>query len=118
MLGRVVERGTDMAVLTSAGQSQESPLEIVHDILDGFTKPARAHIIPSRDEAIRWAISEAETGDTVLLAGQGGQPADLELGLPDVHSDREIARRLLYELGQQSTADLCEARAATFPKLF
>lgn len=117
MLGRVIEKGADVALLTSSGQAHASSLEIVHDLLDGFAKPAKAHIIPTREEAIRWAISQAETGDTILLAGQKDRFADAEFGETEDHCDREIAQRLLYEMAPQIGSNDYSAPAVSFPKL-
>ncbi|MEX0792052.1 MAG: hypothetical protein WD045_02880, partial [Pirellulaceae bacterium] len=117
MLGRVIEKGADLALLTSSGQAHASPLEVVHDLLDGFAKPAKAHIIPTRSEAIRWAISQAETGDTILLAGQKDRFADAEFGETEEHSDREIAQRLLYEMAPQLASSDYDAEVIAFPKL-
>jgi UDP-N-acetylmuramoyl-L-alanyl-D-glutamate--2,6-diaminopimelate ligase len=41
----------------------------VHELLDGFDRPARAHVIPRRELAIRWTLDQARAGDTVVIAG-------------------------------------------------
>jgi len=99
LLGRVVERSADLGIITGDNPQWHPPLEIAHDIIDGYHRPARAHVLPNRAEAIRWALGQAEPGDAVLIAGkgdQGGQMADDEEWCFD---DREVAREWLFEVG-------------------
>ena len=50
-LGSVLERGSHVAVLTNDNPGTEQPLQIIHDLLDGFDKPARPQISPDRATA-------------------------------------------------------------------
>ena len=70
LLGRVLERHCDRPILTGDGDAGRSPLQIAHEFIDGFQRPGKAHILPDRTKAIRWALSEAQPGDTVLIAGR------------------------------------------------
>jgi UDP-N-acetylmuramoyl-L-alanyl-D-glutamate--2,6-diaminopimelate ligase len=95
LLGKVLEKGAHLRVITGAAREQEDPLLRSHDVLDGFERPGRAHVIPSREKAIRWALEEARPGDAVVLCGQGhrawyclGQRTD----------DATVARECLYSL--------------------
>lgn len=95
-LGRVVERSSDLAVITSCDPAGEEPLEIAHDILDGFDRVGAAHVIPSRDKAIRWALEEASEGDSVLIAGKGNEMTH-RLGRKQVaFDDAQLCRNVLY----------------------
>ena len=94
-LGHVAERGADVGVITSNNPGHEAPLQIAHDILDGFKDPGRAHIIPDRAKAIQWALGEARPGDTVLIAGKGDQLYQTIGQRPMRFDDREVARRWL-----------------------
>ncbi|NLX53513.1 MAG: UDP-N-acetylmuramoyl-L-alanyl-D-glutamate--2,6-diaminopimelate ligase [Planctomycetaceae bacterium] len=95
-IGRVAERGADIGIITSNNPGHEPPLQIAHDILDGFRNPAKAHIIPDRQKAIHWALSEAQPGDTVIITGKGDELFQT-LGSREVHfDDREVACRWLY----------------------
>jgi UDP-N-acetylmuramoyl-L-alanyl-D-glutamate--2,6-diaminopimelate ligase len=71
LMGRVVERAADREVITCDNPEHEQPLQIAHDILDGYRRPGRPHILPDREAAIGWALSQARTGDSVLIAGKG-----------------------------------------------
>jgi UDP-N-acetylmuramoyl-L-alanyl-D-glutamate--2,6-diaminopimelate ligase len=102
LLGRVAERSANLGIVTSCDMAKATDLAVVHDVLDGFERPARVHVIPSRLDAIRWALDEAEPGDSVLITGspvpaRGGQSAasiwsaDFDLArdhLSSTHSSR------------------------------
>jgi UDP-N-acetylmuramoyl-L-alanyl-D-glutamate--2,6-diaminopimelate ligase len=100
LLGRVLERGTHVPVLTSGNPGQSATSEAIHELLDGFERPHKAHVIPSRTAAIRFALSRAEVGDCVLIAGRECSlaPASSSQAMSD---DREIACRWLYEQGER-----------------
>ena len=70
-MGRAVECGADLAVVTSDNPRSERPRAIADEILQGFKRPAEARVILDRAKAIRWALAEAQPGDCVLLAGKG-----------------------------------------------
>ena len=98
LLGRVVERGADLAVLTDGCEPSDMPLQKVHDILDGYDRPARAHVIPSRDQAIRWALDQAAAGDSVLIAGSSRTYGLGKAKRQSVCDDEEVARSWLRQL--------------------
>jgi UDP-N-acetylmuramoyl-L-alanyl-D-glutamate--2,6-diaminopimelate ligase len=68
-LGRYLERFTDAAILTGTRFDRKMSLRSAHEILDGFDRPAQAHVMPDRAKAICWTLSQAKPGDVVLLAG-------------------------------------------------
>ncbi|MFM7846166.1 MAG: Mur ligase family protein [Planctomycetota bacterium] len=95
-LGRVVERGAHLEVITSDNPRGEEPLAIAHDILDGYGRPARPLVRPDRQAAIHWALQQARPGDAVLIAGKGGATCQ-EIGSRRMPwDDRDIARSWLY----------------------
>ncbi len=99
LLGRVVERMAHLGVITNDNPRGQQPLQIVHDILDGYDRPARAHVLPDRLEAIRWALSQARPGDAVLIAGKGGRQAQVVRQQKHSCDDRLVARQWLQEVG-------------------
>ncbi len=100
-MGRVVERGATLAVITSDDPRHEQPLQIAHDILDGYHKPGKPHVLPKRSEAIRWAIQQARPGDCVVIVGKGERNYQIVGGKKIAHDDREVARQCLYALDRQ-----------------
>jgi UDP-N-acetylmuramoyl-L-alanyl-D-glutamate--2,6-diaminopimelate ligase len=98
LLGRVVERLADVGIITRNNPGIEDPLQIAHDILDGYDHPAKGHMIPDRAKAIGWAISEAEASDTILIAGRGDEKTEKVDGAMVEFDDRQVARFFLEEL--------------------
>lgn len=70
-MGRIAERGCDIPIITSDNPGLQSSEAIMHDMLDGFDRPAKARHRHGRREAIRWALSIARPGDTVLVTYNG-----------------------------------------------
>lgn len=99
LLGRVVERSADLGIITCDNPRWEPPLEIAHDIIDGYRRPARAHVLPNRAEAIRWALGQAEPGDAILIAGKGDQGGQIVGDDEQDFDDREVASEWLFEVG-------------------
>lgn len=104
-LGRVVERAADLIVLTSNNPEHERPLTLAHDLLDGFERPGRPHLIADRSQAIEWALGEAVAGDTVLIAGKGDEAFQCLGSRKVAHDDREVAKHWLRGEGAQRTAE-------------
>ncbi len=62
----------DVAIVTSDNPRSEDPLQIIRQVVAGFDANAcQITVEPDRAKAIRWAISAAESGDIVLIAGKG-----------------------------------------------
>jgi UDP-N-acetylmuramoyl-L-alanyl-D-glutamate--2,6-diaminopimelate ligase len=101
LIGRVLERGAHFPILTGGYTNNREPLQLAHEILDGFERPHKAQIIPRRSEAIHSALSQAKAGDAVLITGCdpcANPPAN---GHQLVQDDREIACRWLYSQNMQ-----------------
>jgi UDP-N-acetylmuramoyl-L-alanyl-D-glutamate--2,6-diaminopimelate ligase len=97
LMGRAVERGADLAVVTSDNPRSEDPRAIADEIVEGFEDPAAAKVILDRAAAIRWALAEAKPGDCVLLAGKGHETSQI-IGSERIPlDDAEVARRWLYD---------------------
>ncbi|MCY2995748.1 MAG: UDP-N-acetylmuramoyl-L-alanyl-D-glutamate--2,6-diaminopimelate ligase [Planctomycetota bacterium] len=116
LLGRVVERNAQLGIIANNNPRHEEPLQIAHDILDGYERPARAHILPDRAEAIRWALGEARTGDAVLISGKGDQQSQVIGGEEQFFDDREVAQEWLRGVGAQIDYDQPPARILSFPR--
>jgi UDP-N-acetylmuramoyl-L-alanyl-D-glutamate--2,6-diaminopimelate ligase len=95
-LGRAVERGADLAVITDDNPRDEDPQAIIEDILGGLKHPAEAEVIPDRAEAIAWALSQARPGDAVLIAGKGHRTQQIAGAGRGYFDDRQVARHWLY----------------------
>jgi UDP-N-acetylmuramoyl-L-alanyl-D-glutamate--2,6-diaminopimelate ligase len=94
-MGEIAARLSDIAVVTSDNPRTEDPAQILQDILAGIDPAAHPQVICDRAEAIREAISQAQPGDGVLIAGKGHEDYQI-LGTEKVHfDDREQARAAL-----------------------
>jgi UDP-N-acetylmuramoyl-L-alanyl-D-glutamate--2,6-diaminopimelate ligase len=103
MLGRVLERGAHLPIITSDEPQQAESLEVAHQVLDGFNRPGKAHVVPNRVAAIRFALSQAQPGDCVLIAGRGDRVSPIAGGTKHSHEDREVACEFLYGRGEQES---------------
>ena len=101
LLGRVVERFADVGIITATNPGTEDQNQIAHDILDGYDKPARAHMMPDRARAIGWALFQAKPGDSVLIAGRGDANQQIVEGRKVDFDDRQVARFFLHELAER-----------------
>jgi UDP-N-acetylmuramoyl-L-alanyl-D-glutamate--2,6-diaminopimelate ligase len=95
-VGRAVEAGADLSVITDDNPRDEDPQSILEDILAGLKCPAQAEVIPDRAEAIAWALSQARPGDGVLIAGKGHRSFQIVGGRRRWFDDRQVARQWLY----------------------
>ena len=114
LLGRVVERVAHLGVITNDNPRGQQPLQIVHDILDGYDRPARAHVLPNRAEAIRWALSQARPGDAVLIAGKGERQYQVIRNEKHPFDDRIVARQWLQQIGSQIDYEKEKPRVIAF----
>ena len=69
LMGRVARQRADIAIVTSDNPRSEDPLAIIQDVLQGAG--TGVEIDPDRRSAIERAVSLAEPGDVVVIAGKG-----------------------------------------------
>jgi UDP-N-acetylmuramoyl-L-alanyl-D-glutamate--2,6-diaminopimelate ligase len=96
LMGEIAGRLADRVVVTSDNPRSEDPEAIIEEILAGIT--VREHVTHDvdRKRAIATAISEADPGDVVLVAGKGHeQGQEFENGRKIPFDDVSIARELL-----------------------
>ena len=108
-MGAVAVRNSDITVVTSDNPRTEDPAAIVRDILPGLTdsdapelcagdldSAERGYFVEvDRRTAIRLAVSAAQPGDTLLVAGKGHEDYQI-IGRTKTHFDdrEEIAAAL------------------------
>ena len=97
LMGEVVTRLADRAIVTSDNPRSEDPLEIIAAIRAGMA--GDEEVEPDRAAAIARAVEDAEEGDVVVIAGKGHEQGQ-EFGDRTIpFDDREVARDALRRLG-------------------
>jgi len=96
LMGKSALSLSDYAVVTSDNPRTEDPRAIIDDILAGVEAPAdKFSVIVDREAAIAHAISSAQKGDLVVIAGKGHEDYQI-LGKSKIHfDDREIAAKYM-----------------------
>jgi len=99
LMANIAETLADQVIVTNDNPRHENPLDIVADILKGFSHPERVFIELDRSKAIQNSIQSAAAGDCVLIAGKGAehyqQMGDEKIPFDDV----EKAKEYLYTTG-------------------
>jgi len=93
LMGKVASERADLAIVTSDNPRSEDPLAIIQDILQGTG--LEVEIDPDRRTAIHRAISLAEPGDVVVIAGKGHEQGQEIAGVVEPFDDRDVAREAL-----------------------
>jgi UDP-N-acetylmuramoyl-L-alanyl-D-glutamate--2,6-diaminopimelate ligase len=97
LMAKVAEKYADRIIVTTDNPRHEDPQDIVDEVMSGFSSVEKVEAILDRRQAIDIAISNAQPGDVVLLAGKGHENSQI---VGDVHiafDDRRVARELLSE---------------------
>ncbi len=98
VMGSVAERYSDLIILTSDNPRSERAEDIIEDIKKGISDTKKVKIIVDREEAIGHAISNAEDGDIVLIAGKGHENYQIIGNKVIEFDDSDVARKFLKEL--------------------
>ncbi len=103
-MGKVVANLSDVCIVTTDNPRGEDPMQTASDALLGIQevalgKPVEWFVVLDRVEAIRLALSLAQRGDIVFLAGKGPERFQVYAHKILPHNDYEVALRLLQERG-------------------
>jgi UDP-N-acetylmuramoyl-L-alanyl-D-glutamate--2,6-diaminopimelate ligase len=94
LMGGVVSRLADRAIVTSDNPRSEEPDAIIEEILQGME--GEYEVEPDRAAAIGLAVAGAEEGDVVVIAGKGHeQGQEFEGGRKEPFDDIAVAREAL-----------------------
>ncbi len=104
LMGEVAGRGSDFVVLTSDNPRSEDPVAIIQDSLPGLMHSGTPYAVqPDRRKAIELAISKAEPGDIVLIAGKGHEKTQTTREGVAPFDDVEVVRQTLAAAGYVGT---------------
>ncbi len=105
-MARIACQWSDVVIATSDNPRSEDPEMILDDVFTGIVyAPQEGALakqverIADRAEAIERAISLAEAGDVVLIAGKGHETYQIIKGVTHSFDDRVQARRALHKRG-------------------
>jgi len=101
IMGRISERNADFTILTSDNPRFERPEDIVKDIQTGMERGNYVSIL-DRKKAIEYAISLADKGDSVVIAGKGSEPYIDMLGVKTPYEDRKVVENLMNMLAYEN----------------
>ena len=96
-MGVVASDLSDFVVITSDNPRIEEPSEIIKDIIKGIKKDNYI-IEPDRAKAIEKAVSIANTGDILLIAGKGHENYQEIKGIRYPFSDKEVFKKIIQNL--------------------
>jgi UDP-N-acetylmuramoyl-L-alanyl-D-glutamate--2,6-diaminopimelate ligase len=94
-MGRAVEELADRAIVTDDNPRNEAPEKIVAEILRGMRNPGKASVVHNRKAAIQYALTEAEAGDMVVIAGKGHEQEQIVGNERRPFSDRHVVSEIL-----------------------
>jgi UDP-N-acetylmuramoyl-L-alanyl-D-glutamate--2,6-diaminopimelate ligase len=94
-MGAIAERLADRIIVTDDNPRGEDGDFIVAQIVAGLSRPREAIVQRDRARAIALALTQAQRGDAVLIAGKGHEPYQEIRGIKHPFDDLDVARRAL-----------------------
>ena len=101
LMGRLAATLSEIAIVTSDNPRNENPDDIIAEITAGMNPTndsgigAEIHVEPDRKKAIALAISQAQPGDIVLIAGKGHEDYQIVGDKVLPFDDRLVAKEIL-----------------------
>jgi UDP-N-acetylmuramoyl-L-alanyl-D-glutamate--2,6-diaminopimelate ligase len=99
-MGQAAAEGSDRVILTSDNPRSEDPIAIISEIAGGIPDSRRYLIEPDRRSAIKLALTLAEKGDAVLIAGKGHETCQISREGTRGFDDGQVAREILNGLSK------------------
>ncbi|MEG0772946.1 UDP-N-acetylmuramoyl-L-alanyl-D-glutamate--2,6-diaminopimelate ligase [Clostridium sp.] len=98
IMGNIGSNLSDFAIITSDNPRTENPYEILKEIVVGV-ETDNYELIESRRDAIKRAISMAQKGDIVVIAGKGHETYQILKDKTIDFDERKIVAEIIKELG-------------------
>lgn len=101
-LGDVAARECDLAILTADNPDYEDPMNVINDIAESFEGSSCEVIkIADREEAVKYAIRNAQEGDMIVFAGKGHEKYQLingeKLPFDEIAIAKDEAKKVMEE---------------------
>ena len=102
IMAEVANELSDRVILTSDNPRSEDPLEILKDMEAGLNSAARRKSISiaDRKEAIKTAVSFANSSDILLIAGKGHEKYQEIKGVKHPFDDKAMLKEIFELLGK------------------
>lgn len=90
LMGAIASRLADFVIVTSDNCRSEPAEAIISEIMSGFDSSCPHVVVKDRREAIKYAVSNADVGDVILLCGKGHEEYELQGEEKLPFNEREI----------------------------
>lgn len=99
-MGQAAGEGSDLVIVTSDNPRSEEPEAIIAEILPGLVSTGTEYLVEAdRAAAIKLALSRAQSGDVVLIAGKGHETQQILRQGAIFFSDAQVALSALRSMG-------------------
>lgn len=96
IMGEISGKIADFTVITSDNPRYEDAMSIIREIENGITGITKEYVlIEDRREAIKYALSIMEEGDSLLIAGKGSEKYQEIYGIKHLFNDKDTITELL-----------------------
>lgn len=95
LMGKIASQHADHIVITSDNPRTEDPQVIIDEIAHGVPSSTSVIQLVNREEAIAYALKEADKDDIILIAGKGHEAYQQIGTVKHAFSDQEVVRRLM-----------------------
>lgn len=97
LMGKIASESADYIILTNDDPYLENEVQIIDQIADGVAREEGRSFwkIPDRFEAIKFALTMAKEGDTVVVAGKGAEEVIMLRGERIPWNDKKVIKSIL-----------------------
>ncbi len=96
-MGKIATENADIVIITSDNPREEDREKIIDDIVSGVEGKNNYIVIPSRRDAIRFAVNTARRGDIALFAGKGHEKYEIIGKEKFFFDESELAKAYINE---------------------
>ncbi len=96
IMGKISGEIADFTIITSDNPRYEEPMDIIYQIEKGIMGVTDKYVlIESREDAIKYAITNAKDDDVILIAGKGAENYQEIFGIKKLYNDKDTVKGIL-----------------------
>ncbi len=95
IMGKIASENSDKVYVTSDNPRYEKPMDIISEIEEGIN--CEHETIENREAAIIKALSDCEEGDTLIIAGKGGEKYQDIMGVKHPYNDFDVVHKFFRD---------------------